>query len=105
MSDYGFRDYQRLVTRLHAAANGTEIIAVASRITEFVQNKDHNPVYCEALVNLLMAHTLEGIERLFADTDSLTHDTLTVRLVTRHVNTTVRVWRRTMDHNASGPEE
>ena len=104
MSDYGWAEYQRLRTRVLGARKGTDLIAVADRITAFVQQPDHNPIYSEVLVGLLQTQALEGIERLFADTDSVVHDTMTVRLVTRHVNTTARVWRRTMDHNASGPE-
>lgn len=103
--DKDFNEYQRLLTRLHAAAKPTDLIVAAERITTYVQQPYTNPVYAETLVNLLMSHALEGFERLVLDDGATTHDLMTVRMVTRHVNTTVRVWRRTMDHNATAAPE
>jgi hypothetical protein len=103
VSDYGFREYQILHARLNAATNGTDLIGAADRITRFVQQPDTNPVYAETVVNLLMSRAIDVIRGL-EFSDNTTHDIMTTRLVTRHVGTTVTVWQRTMEHNASGPE-
>ena len=102
MSDYGFREYQTLRTRILAANHNTEIASVASRVTKFVQDEDNNPVYSETLVNLLMAQGYKVIERL--TWDSPVYDLMAVRVITRNVRTTVSVWQRIMENNASSPE-
>lgn len=104
MSDYGFRRYNVLRTRVLAASDHSEISSVAARITEFVQDEDHNPVYCETLVNMLMSKGYDLIgQHSFIDT--VTHDIMAVRVIVRNVRTTVDVWRRTMETNASQAPE
>lgn len=104
VSDYGFREYAILLTRVQVANNHVDIAAVAARVTKFVQGEDHNPVYGETLVNMLMAQGYKVIGAL--DFNSSTHDAMVVRLITRHISTTVSVWQRTMEgYNTHPPTD
>lgn len=99
VSDYGFREYTILRTRVLAASNHVDIAAVAARITKFVQDEDVNPVYAETVVNLLMAHGYKVISEVISGVDGDTYARMATHLIARHVGTTADVWRRTMDGN------
>lgn len=101
--DNGYRTYQTLRTRVLAATSHTDIAHVAARVTNFVQDRDVNPVYAESLVTMLMAQGYKVLNNL--GEDDVVYNTMAVRRVARHVSTTVSVWQRTMEHNASGTEE
>jgi hypothetical protein len=45
VSDYGFREYQILHTRVTAATTHVEITSAAARVTKFQKGEHHNPVY------------------------------------------------------------
>jgi hypothetical protein len=102
VSDYGFEEYNILRTRVLAAATHTNITTVSGRVTMFVQDEDNNPVYCDSLVNMLMAQGYKVLSTLAGE--SPTHDLMVTRLIARHVGTTHDVWQRTMEHNATNPE-
>jgi hypothetical protein len=104
VSDYGFREYQILHTRVTAATTHVEITSAAARVTKFVQGEDHNPVYCERLVNALMSKALDVISDVVNEWGQDVYALMATRIIVKNVRTTVEVWRRTMEHNDSTPE-
>lgn len=97
MSDYGFREYNTLLTRVLGAHDHNTIVSVCSRITEFVQDEDNNPVYSETLVNLLMHRAITVTEVLSHNTDAPTHDLMQIRRISRNVAATVAAWSVTQN--------
>lgn len=89
--DREHREYNILRTRVLAAASHTDIAYVAARITRFVQ-EDHNPVYADRLVSMLME---QGYKVINDDTvgSDVTYALMSTRLITRHIQTTLRAYQ------------
>lgn len=104
MTDYGYGEFQRLRTRIAAAADHNDYVRLCTRVTAFVQDPLNNPVYCDALVNLLMAKGFDLIEDVTSEVGTDTYALMATRRIARSTRTTVHAWRVIMEDNASTPE-
>lgn len=93
IADREHREYNVLRTRVLAAASHTDIATVAARVTAFVQADDPNPVYADALVNLLMEQGYRIIMAVTTEEGSDTYALMATRLVTRNIQATLMAYR------------